>query len=137
MFEENILKTKQKLHDMYLNYLEYGFEYVKEKYDYNKSRENLTTLFKHHVPEYDKKALYLASVKIKNENSGYKQAVKNSKMSKEEKVKYFTEIWNFFKDHSFDETAKKFNWVSTRNALLNNFKNYVKEYIPAKTNRWG
>ena len=47
------------------------------------------------------------------------------KMSYEEKVIYFTEVYEFYIIHGFKETKEKFNWTKTRNALTYNFRTYV------------
>ena len=124
------------LQEMYFYYVQNGFQKLKEKYNYTKSRENLTMAFKKHVPEYDKNILFKTTMKIKKENNRFKQSKENERKTPEEKIKYFSEIYQFFKDHTFEETISMFNWESSRNALLCNFKKYVKEYIPKRTSRW-
>lgn len=136
-FEENNRKRDELLKQMYHDYLNLGFDRLKKKYNYTKSRENLITAFKRHVPEYDKKALLSVSTTIKRETGGYKQSKKNMKMPKEEKIKYFTEMYHFFREFGFQKTVEKYEWQSSRNAMVQNFKNYVSEYVPTKTHRWG
>lgn len=49
---------------MYHDYLEHGFQYVREKYKYDKTGENLGMMFKRYVSEYDNKALHKVAMKI-------------------------------------------------------------------------
>ena len=134
--EIRIAERDKQLKNMYHDYLSFGFKYVCEKYDYKKSRENLIIAFKRHVPEYDKNALLKISVKLKKENDGYKQSSNNKKLSKEEKIQMFTEMYEDFKLNGFDFVVEKYDWKSSRNALVMNFKNYVANYIPTPTSRW-
>lgn len=134
--KENEDKRK-RLELMYNDYVSHGFDYVKEKYNYLKTRENLIQLFSRYVPNYDKNLLYKVTVGLKRKNGDYAQSEKNKKMPLKEKIDYFTNIYSFFKEHTFEETKNKFNWVSSRNALIQNFKKYVGEYIPTPTHRWG
>ena len=103
---------------MYHDYLELGFDRVKVKYNYTKSRENLIMAFKMHVPEYDKKALYKVSTALKKKQGKYEQSVKNRSMPKEEKIRYFTEMYRFFKESGFQKTVEKYEWQSSRNAMV-------------------
>lgn len=125
------------LREMYNDYLKIGFDGVKAKYGYTKSRENLIMAFRRHVPEYDKKALYKVSTALKKKQGKYEQSMKNRSMPKEEKIRYFTEMYRFFKEFGFQKTVEKYEWQSSRNAMVQNFKNYVGEYVPTKTRRWG
>lgn len=113
---------------MYHDYLQYGFRYVRNKYNYEKSGENLNRQFNRYVKEYDSKALRKVAMRIVPEEGRYDPSSVN--MSKEEKKKYFTEIYLFYKEHGFKKTVEKFNWSKTRNALTYNFRTYVDNYIP-------
>ena len=91
--------------------------------------------FKKYVPSYDGKKLRSIAFKIKEQNHGmYDDRTK--KMSSDEKKKYFTEVYRFFKQNGYDETIRHFQYNGTRNALTYNFRTYVDEYVPNKCNRW-
>ena len=113
---------------MYNDYLEYGLPYVRQKYNYDKSQENLGMLFKRYVKEYDKTALRKATNRCTNKGDRYNECTKM--MSVEQKIEYFTEVYNFYKLNGFKDTASKFNWTKTRNSLVFNFRTYVKDYVP-------
>lgn len=121
---------------MYNDYLEHGFQYVREKHGYTKTRENLTQAFKKHLPEYDKHALLKATLKVKAKDGSKEQLLVHRNMSIEAKVKYYSEMYAFFKNHTFEETKERYDVVCSRNSLLFNFKRYVKEYVPTPTPRW-
>lgn len=113
---------------MYNDYLKYGLRYVREKYRYCKTEENLSWAFKRYVKEYDSKALRKVAMHIVQEEGRYNPITVN--MSKEEKKKYFTEVYLFYKVHGFKKTVEKFNWTKTRNSLTFNFRTYVDNYVP-------
>lgn len=110
-------KKVKLLTSMYNDYIEFGISYVRRKYSYSKSEENLTIAFKRHVPEYDANALKKASRK--------RYCKKHLHLSQEERVKYFSDMYAFFQEHGYEETVKKFKWCGTRNTLRWNFRKYA------------
>ena len=133
--EERVSQLKLKFNknielytNMYNDYLECGLPYVRKKYNYDKSQENLGMLFKRYVKEYDKTALRKATNRCTNKDDRYNECTKM--MSVEQKIEYFTEVYNFYKINGFKDTASKFNWTKTRNSLVFNFRTYVKDYVP-------
>ena len=60
--------------NMYNDYLEYGLPYVRQKYNYDKSQENLGILFKRYVKEYDKTALRKATNRCTHKGDRYIEA---------------------------------------------------------------
>ncbi len=50
--EKELNKKIEYYSELYDIYLNEGFEYIKTKFNYNKTRENLTMLFKKYVPHY-------------------------------------------------------------------------------------
>ena len=114
--------------EMYNDYLEHGLQYVRDKYNYDKSGENLTRQFRRYVSEYNNVALRKAAMKLLGGKHKYNETTIH--MSYQEKVIYFTEVYEFYMKHGFKETKEKFNWTKTRNSLTFNFRTYVQNYVP-------
>lgn len=114
--------------EMYDDYLEHGLQYVRDKYNYDKSGENLTRQFRRYVSEYNNLALRKAAMKLVDVKHKYNETTIH--MSQQEKVIYFTQVYEFYIKHGFKKTKEKFNWAKTRNALTYNFRQYVKNYVP-------
>ena len=126
------LKIKHKIETltlMYHDYIKYGLQYVRNKYNYSKSEENLGMAFKRYVSEYDNKALCKATNRLfGNRGQRYNESTVN--LSREEKIEFFTKVYEYYKTHTFNETKEKFNWTKTRNSLVFNFRTYVNNYVP-------
>lgn len=134
--QQMILQKVELFTKMYNDYVQYGLQYVRDKYNYRKSQENLGMRFKRYVPNYDRKKLRNRALTIKTELHGRYNA-KTKNMSVEQKKKYFTEVYSFFKEYGYDETIRHFQYNGTRNALMYNFRTYVDEYVPNNSKRWG
>lgn len=119
------LKLKEKieqLNQMYQDYLKFGITYVRKKYNYDKSEENLTISFKRYVSAYDVNALRKAA-KTRHVHQVY------TKSSEEERIKYFTSMYEFYQKHGYEETEKEYKWSGSRNTLRWNFRRYVKNRL--------
>ena len=114
--------------EMYNDYLEHGLQYVRDKYNYDKSGENLTRQFRRYVSKYNNVSLRKAAMKLLAVRHRYNETTIH--MSQQEKAIYFTKVYEFYIIHGFKETKEKFNWTKTRNALTYNFRTYVQNYVP-------
>lgn len=82
--QKKLLENKVSLFtNMYYDFMSKGLDFVRIKYKYSKTEENLGRLFKKYVKEYDRKILRKISFKRTRESGQYKRVTKN--MSKEEK----------------------------------------------------
>lgn len=124
--EEMKVKVNQ-LTNMYHDYIEFGILYIREKYDYNKSEENLTRAFKRYVKEYNTNTLRLASMK-RHYNQSY------THLSIDERIKYFSDMYDYVQVHGYSCAAKKFDWHGTWNTLRWNFRRYLNHHIQSKNN---
>ena len=83
-----ILQKVELFTKMYNDYVQYGLQYVRDKYNYRKSQENLGMRFKRYVPNYDRKKLRNSALTIKTELHGRYNA-KTKNMSVEQKKEIF------------------------------------------------
>lgn len=139
---KEIEERKQQKLQMYKTYYskavsvynEFGFDKMCEIFGYHKTRTNFFTMARQYSD------IPLIEVNKSNYIRGKKQSVytmKTRHMSKDERIKFYEEVYGVYKDGGFDAVVKKYDYPNTRNALLGCFKAYVSDYVPTKCNRWG
>lgn len=106
---------------MYHDYISFGFEYVRQKYHYDKSRENLTGLFKKYVTEYDPTILYKVS-ENRIHNISFK--IPEGKTKKE----FYEESYDFYMKYGFDAMCNKYSYNKSKNNFLTQCRLYVDYY---------
>lgn len=125
--QKKLLENKVSLFtNMYYDFMSKGLDFVRIKYKYSKTEENLGRLFKKYVKEYDRKILRKISFKRTRESGQYKRVTKN--MSKEEKQTFFTNVWKFFELHGLKETMSYYSFCFSEDNLIYNFKKYAYGY---------
>ena len=133
--KKNVEHKVRLLSSMYFDYLEHGFQFVANKYSYNKSRENLVMKFKRYVKEYDPTRL-MKEVKHRTSKEAYEEMNALRKMPLDAKIDLYTRMYKDYKEHGFEFVKEKYDYKRTRNAMIVSFRLYAVGYVPAYSPRW-
>lgn len=140
--EQDILdrqnKFNEEMRSFYTNaaklYNEYGFKKMAELTKYTMTRTNFFAMCKKYSSVELKK---INKMEHRKHNKLSSYSLKLRHMSKDERIRFYEEVYEVYKDGGFDAVVKKYDYPNTRNALLGCFKAYVSDYVPTKCNRWG